>query len=77
VIREEKVDRWNSVILLRILVDSDNGIVNSQVTKNLMLVTMLGFHYLSKSAPCLADPSTNYAWGHYSKPDGVEIEQFI
>jgi len=34
----EKVDRWNSVILLRIPVDSDNGIVNSQVTKNLILV---------------------------------------
>jgi len=38
--KEEKVDRWNSMILLRILVDSDNGIVNSQVTKNLILVTM-------------------------------------
>jgi len=37
VIREEKVDRLNSVILLRIPVDSDNGIVNSQVTKSLIL----------------------------------------
>jgi len=35
VIREEKVDRWNSAILLRFPVESDNGIVNSQ---NLILV---------------------------------------
>jgi len=31
------------VILLKIPVDSDNGIVNSQVTKNLMLVTYILF----------------------------------
>ena len=44
--REKKVDgereegRWTPVTLFRITGDPDNSIVNSQVTKNLILVTM-------------------------------------
>jgi len=36
----DKRGEGRQMILLRIPVDSDNGIVNSQVTKNLILVTM-------------------------------------
>ena len=37
---EREDGRWNSVTLFRIPGDSDNSTVNSQVTKNLTLVTM-------------------------------------
>ena len=40
VIDERENGRRNSVTLFRIPGDSDNSIVNSQVTKNLILVTM-------------------------------------
>jgi len=45
---EREEGRRNSVKLLRIPGDSDNSIVNSQVTKNLILVTMhfCFFHFI-------------------------------
>ena len=37
---EREEGRWTPVTLFRITGDPDNSIVNSQVTKNLILVTM-------------------------------------